>query len=121
MNPAPEVASVGWSEFLRSQAAVACDFAIIDPVSLRRFYLLFFILFFIDIPTRTVYFGGVTEHPTGAWTTQAARNVFLRHGDQLADAKALVRDRGSQRCVGGASTTLNRRRKTRWISVSAAA
>lgn len=92
VDPAPERASVGWSEFLRSQAAVACDFATIDTVTLRRFYL----LFFIDVPTRTVYFGGITEHPTGAWTTQAARNLFLRHGDQLADAKALVRDRGSQ-------------------------
>jgi transposase InsO family protein len=83
---------VTWSEFLRSQAAVACDFATIDTVTLRRFYL----LFFIDVPTRTVYFGGISEHPTGAWTTQAARNLLLRHGDQLADAKALVRDRGSQ-------------------------
>ena len=39
---------------LRSQAAVV--FATIDTVTLRRFYL----LFFIDIPTRTVYFAGVT-------------------------------------------------------------
>ena len=81
-----------WSQFLRSQAAVACDFATVDTVTLRRFYL----LFFIDIPTRTVWLGGFTEHPTGAWTTQAARNLFLRHGDELGDARALVRDRGSQ-------------------------
>ena len=92
IDPAPERASVTWPEFLRSQAAVACDFATIDTVTLRRFYL----LFFIDIPTRTVYLGGITEHATGAWTTQAARNLFLRHGDQLVDARALVRDRGSQ-------------------------
>jgi transposase InsO family protein len=77
---------------LRSQAAVACDFATIDTITLRRFHL----LFFIDIPTRTVYFGGITEHPTDAWTTQAARNLFLQHSDQLAGATALVRDRGSQ-------------------------
>ena len=81
-----------WSQFLRSQAAVACDFATIDTVTLRQFYL----LFFIDIPTRTVYLGGVTEHPTRAWTTQAARNLFLRHGDQLTEARALMRERGSQ-------------------------
>ncbi len=35
-------------------------------------------------------------NPTGAWTTQAARNLFLRHADRLTDARALVRDRGSQ-------------------------
>ncbi len=62
------------------------------PVILRRFYL----LFFIDIPTRSVYLGGITEHPTGAWTTQAARNLFLRHRDQLCGARTLVRDRASQ-------------------------
>ena len=92
IDPAPQRADVTWSQFLRSQAAVACDFATIDTVTLRRFYL----LFFIDIPTRTIYLGGITEHPTGAWTTQAARNLFIRHGNQLAGAGALVRDRGSQ-------------------------
>ncbi len=84
-----------WSEFLRSQAAVACDFATIDTVTLRRFYL----LFFIDIPTRTVYLGGITEHPTGAWTSQAARNLLLRRNNQFADAKALVRE------IAGASSS----------------
>ena len=92
IDPAPDRSDVTWSQSLRSQAAVACDFATIDSITLRRFYL----LFFIDIPTPTVYLGGITEHPTGTWTTQAARNLFIRHADQLADAGALVRDRGSR-------------------------
>ena len=50
----------------------------------------------IDIATRTVYFAGVTDHPSGVWTTQAARNLLLHYGHQLADAQALVRDRASQ-------------------------
>ena len=50
----------------------------------------------IDIATRTVYFAGVTDHPSGVWTTQAARNLLLQYGHQLADAQALVRDRASQ-------------------------
>ena len=91
-DPAPTRSEVTWSQFLRSQAAVACDFATIDTVTLRRFYL----LFFIDIPTRTVYFAAITDHPTGVWTTQAARNLLIQHGHQLADAQALVRDRASQ-------------------------
>ena len=91
-TPHPHALKSPGRSFLRSQAAVACDFATIDTVTLRRFYL----LFFIDIPTRTVYFAGITDHPTGAWTTQAARNLLLRYGHQLADARALVRDRGSQ-------------------------
>ena len=81
IDPAPTRSEVTWSQFLRSQAAVACDFATIETVTLRRFYL----LFFIDIATRTVYFAPITDHPTGVWTTQAARNLLLQHGHQLAD------------------------------------
>ena len=92
IDPAPTRSKVTWSQFLRSPAAVACDFATIDSVTLRRFYL----LFFIDIATRTVYFAGITDHPTGAWGSQAARNLLLGYGHRLADARALVRDRGSQ-------------------------
>ena len=92
VGPAPQRASVTWSDFLRSQAAVACDFACVDTVGLRRYYL----LFFIDIETRRVFYAGITAHPTGDWTTQAARNLFLRHGEALAGCRALVRDRGAQ-------------------------
>ncbi len=81
-----------WTAFLRSQAAVACDFFTVDTAMLHRYY----VLFFIHIPTRQVFYAGVTANPTGAWTTQAARNLFLTHSDRLADARALVRDRGSQ-------------------------
>ncbi len=91
VDPAPHRSTVTWTEFLRSQAAVACDFATIDTALLRRYYL----LFFIDVSTREVFFAGITANPTGAWTTQAGRNLFLRHHDRLADARALVRDGGS--------------------------
>lgn len=92
IDPAPTRTSVTWNQLLRSQAAVACDFVTIDTALLQRFYL----LFFIDVTTREVTFGGITPNPTAAWTIQAARNLFLLQGEKLADAKALVRDRGSQ-------------------------
>jgi putative transposase len=92
IDPAPERSEVTWSQFLHSQAAVACDLFTIDTALLRRYY----VLFFIHIPTRQVFYAGTTANPTGAWTTQAARNLFLRHGDQLAHSRALLRDRGSQ-------------------------
>jgi transposase InsO family protein len=71
---------------------VACDFFTVDTALLRRYY----VLFFIDVSTRRVFFAGVTANPTGDWTTQAARNLFLRHANRLAKSRALVRDRGSQ-------------------------
>ena len=92
IGPAPQRSTVTWTQFLRSQAAVACDFATVDSVLLRRHYL----LFFIDVTSREVFFAGITANPTGPWTTQAARNLFLRHSDRLTAARALVRDRGSQ-------------------------
>ena len=61
IEPAPGRSTVTWTQFLRSQAAVACDFASVDTALLRRYYL----LFFIDVTTRE-------------WTTQAARNLFLK-------------------------------------------
>ena len=36
------------------------------------------------------------SHGRRHWTTQAARNLLIQHGRQLADARALVRDRASQ-------------------------
>ncbi|MGB5759561.1 MAG: integrase core domain-containing protein [Acidimicrobiales bacterium] len=92
IDPSPNRAEVTWSEFLHSQVAVACDFFTIDTALLRRYY----VLFFIKIDTREVFYAGLTPNPTGAWTTQAARNLFLRHSTQLDGARALVRDRGSQ-------------------------
>jgi len=92
IDPAPKRSEVTWTEFLHSQAAVACDFFTVDTAMLRRYY----VLFFIQVETRQVIFAGLTANATGAWTTQAARNLFLLHSEQLAEAKALVRDRGSQ-------------------------
>ncbi|MCP4960236.1 MAG: transposase [Actinomycetia bacterium] len=92
IDPSPNRSDVTWTEFLKSQAAVACDFFTVDTATLRRYY----VLFFISVQTREVIFAGVTENPTGAWTTQAARNLFLAHSDRLDGARALVRDRGSQ-------------------------
>jgi transposase InsO family protein len=92
IDPAPGRTDVTWTQFLRSQAAIACDFASVDTALMRRYYL----LFFIDITTREVFFAGITTNPTGPWTSQAARNLFLRHPNRFANSRALVRDRGSQ-------------------------
>ena len=92
INPAPARCEATWSQFLYSQAAVACDFFTVDTAPLRRYY----VLFFIDIPTRRVFFAGVTANPTATWATQAARNLLLHHGDQLTATRALLRDRGTQ-------------------------
>ena len=57
IDPAPQRSDVTWSQFLHSQAAVACDFFTVDTALLRRYY----VLFFIHIPTREV------GHPLEVW------------------------------------------------------
>jgi putative transposase len=92
IDPSPNRSDVTWTAFLRSQAAVACDFFSVDTATLHHYY----VLFFIKLNTREVIFAGVTANPTGAWTTQAARNLFITPHDALEGARVLVRDRGSQ-------------------------
>jgi len=45
LTPAPRRSGPSWREFLRQQAAsvLACDFFTVETVSLRRYYVLFFI------------------------------------------------------------------------------
>ena len=92
IEPSPTRSTVSWTALLRSQAAAACDFATVDTALGRRFYL----LFFIDIPTRRVTLAGITTNPSGPWTTQAARNLFLTGSETFKGCKMLVRDRAGQ-------------------------
>ena len=95
VDPAPGRNAESWSTFLRSQAAgiVACDFFTVDTVMLRRYY----VLFFIELQTRRVHVAGVTRNPTGAWTTQAARNFTMRTELTI---RFLIRD-GAGQFLGG--------------------
>jgi putative transposase len=73
LGPAPRRSGPSWPQFLRQQAAgmLACDFFTVETISLRRFY----VLFFIELGSRRVHLAGCTTNPTGAWVTQQARNL----------------------------------------------
>jgi hypothetical protein len=85
-----------WRQFLHAQAKhiVAVDFVHIDTVLLKRLYA----LVLIEHGTRRAHLLGVTAHPTGAWTVQAARNALmdLELGERDAPVKYLIRDRDAR-------------------------
>ncbi|HEY2687127.1 MAG TPA: integrase core domain-containing protein, partial [Streptosporangiaceae bacterium] len=94
IGPAPRRSGPTWKQFLTAQACgiLAVDFVHVDTVLLRRIYA----LVVIEHSTRRVHLAGITAHPDGAWTTQAARNVLMDIGQRAASVKFLIRDRAGQ-------------------------
>jgi putative transposase len=91
-GPAPRRSGPSWPQFLRQQAAgmLACDFFTVETISLRRFYL----LFFIELESRRVHLAGCTTNPSGAWVTQQARNLSLT--GIFERTRFLIHDRDSK-------------------------
>jgi putative transposase len=92
LRPAPRRSGLSWREFLRQQAGsmLACDFFTIETISLRRFY----VLFFIELESRRVHLAGCTTNPTGAWVTQQARNLSFT--GVFERIRFLIHDRDSK-------------------------
>ena len=69
---------------------LACDLFTVETISLRRYY----VLFFIELGSRRVRFAGCTSNPTGAWVTQQARNLSFT--GLFERTRFLIHDRDSK-------------------------
>jgi transposase InsO family protein len=92
LEPAPRRTVPSWREFLRQQASstLACDFFTVETLTLRRYY----VLFFIELGSRRVHLAGCTTNPTGGWVTQQARNLSFT--GVLEQTRFLIHDRDSK-------------------------
>ena len=88
IDPAPRPTGPTWRQFLTAQGGglLAADFVHVDTVLLRRVYA----LIVIEHATRRAHLAGITAHPDGAWTTQAARNLLMDLSQCAATVKFLI-------------------------------
>jgi hypothetical protein len=90
IEPAPERdAHTRWSTFLKAhwECLTATDFMGVEVCTIKGLVTQY-ILFFIDIASRSVHLAGITPHPDNSWMTQIARNI-TRRGRWLPSRQAV--------------------------------
>jgi len=89
LDPAPRRSAPSWCQFLtgHAKAVLAVDFVHGDTGLLRRIYA----LIAVEHGSRRTHLVGVTAHPSGAWTAQAARNPLMDLTDRATTIKFLLR------------------------------
>lgn len=98
IEPAPERRRhIRWSTFLKAhwECLTATDFLSVE-VSTVRGLVTYYVLFFIDIASRSVHFAGITPHPDNSWMTQVARNITDVQTGCLRNKRYLLLDRDTK-------------------------
>ena len=78
LGPRPCYNGLSWADSLRPYGEFiwACDFFTVTTATLRTYY----VLFFIEISTRSIVHWNTSEHPDGQWAAQQFRNLSIVHG-----------------------------------------
>jgi hypothetical protein len=96
--PAPERGTrTSWLTFLKAhwECLTATDFLSVEVCTVKGL-VTHYVLFFIDIASRSVHIGGITPHPDNSWMTQVARNVTDMRDGFLRGKRYLLLDRDTK-------------------------
>jgi transposase InsO family protein len=99
--PAPKRSqTTSWKDFIAAHMAVLAgtDFFTVEVLTWRGL-VTYYVLFFIHLETRRVTLGGITRHPTEAWTSQMVRNAVDGTSGCLRSCRYLLHDRDSKFCA----------------------
>ncbi len=100
MDPAPlRGKRTQWSTFLKAhwKLLVASDFFCVEVWRLSGLTT-YYVLFFIQLSTRTVKIAGVTINPDAAWMIQIGRNMTDEENGMLLGKRKLIIDRDTKYC-----------------------
>jgi putative transposase len=98
IEPAPERdGHTRWSTFLKAhwECLAATDFLSVEVCTFRGL-VTHYILFFIDIASRSVHVAGITPHPDNSWMMQIVRNVTDADAGFLRGKQHLILDRDAK-------------------------
>jgi transposase InsO family protein len=98
IEPAPERdRHTRWSTFLKAhwECLTATDFLSVEVYTIKGL-VTYYILFFIDIASRSVHIAGITPHPNNRWMTQIAGNVTDSGDGFLRGKRYLILDRDTR-------------------------
>jgi putative transposase len=86
-----------WSTFLKAhwECLTATDFLTVEVYTIKGL-VTYYILFFIDIASRSVHIAGITPHPDNRWMRQIARNVTDAEDGVLRGKRYLILDRDTK-------------------------
>ena len=101
MAPAPDRSrTTTWKEFIRRHmdVLVGTDFFTAEVLSWRGL-VTYYVLFFIELESRRVWIGGITQHPDACWMEQVARNATMEDSGYLNGRRYMLHDRDQKFCA----------------------
>lgn len=98
IEPAPERGQhTSWATFLKAhwESIAATDFFTVEVFTLRGL-VTHYVLFVLDLASRTVKIAGITPHPHEMWMVQMARNLTDAEEPFLRRTRFLIMDRDTK-------------------------